>query len=165
MKSILVFLAVSFLVCSCGQDKKAQQDPVDPPKAPDGKAVTLLVWGAPWCTNCKKDLPEVQARLKEILGDRLKAVDFQLWVPFGATPADPPTAEVAELYRQKLQLEATVFVDEWMCKTYKKHLPEGNCKLPAGIVLNSQGGVIKKFLPGGTFVPADIAAVVAQNVK
>lgn len=169
------FLLIMFVLILYGCGKEATQDPhkITPDPTPptphknDGKkSVTLMLWGAFWCANCKRELPEVQTQLKIRLGDDFENVKLQLWVPTGALPNEKPTIEVANQYRDKLKMEAEAFIDPWRWKTFRSYLKGVKTGMPAGVLLNENGEVLKIFIPGmTTFVPEEIVNSVAEGLK
>lgn len=161
--NLRIFAILGLLVVSCGRDPGTKIPPVS------GETVTLAVFGAEWCGECKADLPLLQGSLKARLGEAFSRVKMELWVPTGKTPSTPPSAEGAESYRQLVGLEGKSFIDgsptqkppRW--PKFVELFPSVQRALPAAVLYRADGTVYKKFAPGAdSFHPADIVATVAE---
>lgn len=149
---------LGFFLWGCGKG--------DPQVHTGEKNVRLLVFGAHWCGTCSAELPKLQEELKARLGDQASRVNVELWVPTGKTPASRPTQAVAEEYREKVGLDASVHVDEWHWKQFKKLFPGVTPALPAGVLLTTEGTTLREFPPGETtFVPSEIVSEVAKQLQ
>lgn len=167
-KSLLFLVVVSVFLGSCGKGPKV----VTPPLL-NGKSVTLAVFGAEWCGECKADLPILQKKLSERLGAAgIERVKLELWVPTGKTPGTPPSQENADGYLSFLKLNGTARIDGDPTKRpprwpkFVELFPGISKALPAAVILLSDNSVAKKFAPGSdTFQTDDIVASVAELIQ
>src|SRR5688572_6755070 len=98
------YLAVVFaLVLACGKQTpppRGGDEPVTPPGPSDPQAYTLVLFGAPWCTNCKSDFPKINEGLKaELASGKVKGL---MYVTTGKTSLSKPTDEIAVGYKDSL---------------------------------------------------------------
>jgi len=155
-------------VLSCGKQsylRGRSGNLVNPPPGPkDSKHVSLIIFGAPWCSHCKTDFPEINTLLKNELTGRKRSVNGVMYVPTGNSAGEKPTQEAANQYRDFLKLDFEARIDEWPWKNFKKYI-QNKPDLPAGIVFDEQGNVLKIFPPGKTtFVPQKIADFVKSQL-
>lgn len=125
---------------------------------PSSSSLTLVLWGVPWCATCHKTIPQTQFKTKEMLGNDYSKVAFQLWVPTGNRPVDRPTLEVAEQFKEKLGIDAQVFIDPWHFTTYKQYFHDKTVTLPAAVLLDKDENVVALF-------PNLDPEIVAKTVK
>jgi thiol-disulfide isomerase/thioredoxin len=129
------------------------------------KTVTLALFGAPWCSECKTDLPAIQARLDALTNTQRAFIDVVLYVTTAANPSAPPTQEGAEQYLSAVHLKGRAFADEWRWKTFKK-LVGGGFVLPGAAVLDSEGNVLRAYRAGPTtFVPGEIVDFALKSTQ
>lgn len=120
------------------------------------KPVTLALFGAPWCSECKTDMPAIQAKLDALSNTRRAYIEVLMYVTTSGNPAVPPTEEVAEQYMHAVHVKGKPIADEWRWKNFRK-LVGGNLALPGAAVLSADGTVLRSFRAGPTtFVPGDI---------
>ena len=86
---------------------KIQPNEPDEPGEPKVEKPIVVVFGAPWCGPCKRDLPTVQAAIKPHLDD----LDFVFYVTTGYRSNELPTQEIADKYRDYLGLSAVAAPD------------------------------------------------------
>lgn len=157
------FVITCLIVLACGKEQKP--DPLIGPAPGGEKKVTLAIFGAPWCTECKTDLPAIQTAVDGLSEDQKKNLDVRLYVTTSGNPAVPPTNEVAQQYKEALNLKMESAPDEWRWKKFKT-LVGGELVLPGAAVLDAEGKVLKSFRAGATsFVPAEIVAFAVQSTK
>lgn len=147
-------IAGLFALASCGKATQGgKQDPLPT------KNVELVLFSAPWCTKCKDKHPKIQEQIKAatVYAPHIK---FKLFVTTGALSNEPPTQQLAEDYNTNdLHIDGPAFADEWRWKTFRKLLPGTPMELPAAVLLDDAGNVLKAFPPGeGTFVVDDIVS-------
>lgn len=132
---LLLFL----LLASCGVSTLAP----DPETAPDPQGVILAVWGAPWCSVCKRVLPDIQKELDRVGSEK---ITFRLYVPTGNSSGSRPNQSTTDSYRDYLKLKAeAVNDDRW--SVFKQTIGSG-LALPAGAVFTQEMQVIEVFPPG-----------------
>lgn len=167
-RSLLHLLFTTLILLGCGKAATGPtDDPAKPPTPPDGGGtkVTLRLFGAPWCTNCKAAFPQINAALKADLTKQNAAVKGEVYVTTGETPAQRPTPEIAAAYRDFLKMDFTPFADEWKWKKFQEQVQQ-NRELPAAVVMDKDGKVIKVFRPGPTtFVVEDVVAFVKSQLN
>jgi thiol-disulfide isomerase/thioredoxin len=153
------------LVLACGKQPSGVQNQPGTTPTIEGKQVTVAVFGAPWCTECKQDLPLIQNEYDRLSPEQKAAIGLQLYVTTAGNPAVAPTQEIAEQYRAALGITMPAVADEWRWKNFRK-LVGGDIVLPGAAVLDSTGAVLKSFRAGPTtFVPSEIMAFAVQNLK
>lgn len=153
MKSIFTnVLMVSFLLVGCGrQVTSGGGAPSTPPPTDPVKAkFTLVLFGAPWCTNCKSEFPKINEGLKGELTKPSALIQGSLLVTSNATPSEKPTQEAADTYRNFLKMDFSAAPDEWRCKKYKQWVKLTSCAIPAGVLLDDKENVVLTFEPGAT---------------
>ncbi len=157
------FVITCLIVLACGKQNKP--DPFVGP-APGGgdKKVTLALFGAPWCTECKKDLPSIQAAVDGLTEDQKKNLTVRLYVTTAGNPARPPTEEVAQKYKESLKLKFETVPDvRW--EKFNQWV-KGDQFLPAAAVLDANGNVLKAFRSGATtFSPEEVLGFALQSTK
>lgn len=123
--------------------------------------VTVALFGAPWCSNCKTSFPQIQQEINALTPDKQSRVTLFLYVPTGRQATDDkPTDAGAEEYRQALGLNGKSKADpKW--KVFRRLVGDEQA-LPAAAILNEQGEVIKKYRGGDGFVSKDIVSFAAS---
>lgn len=145
-------------LAGCGQQTGGTGEPTTFP-VPGDANYTLVLFGAPWCTNCKSEFPKINEGLKAELTSA-KKVNGLLLVTSNSNPAEKPTQEVANTYRDFLKMDFSAGADEWRCKRYKELVKLTSCAIPAGVLLDKGGNVVLTFEPGDTTFKAE--TVVSQ---
>lgn len=169
MKKLITIIALISLI-SCGKPPKRRSDPVTPPDNPTEPTPTptpvetkliLRIFGAPWCTNCKTDFPKINEALAKELAAGVRG---EIYVETGTSPSVAPTAEDAQSYRDRVATNFSPFADEWPWKQFRKQVqPER--KLPAAVVMDKDGNILKVFNPGPTtFVVDEVVAYVKSQL-
>jgi len=164
---ILLSLAL-FVMVGCGQENLPSQRPEIIPVAPvqpkppaPGKKVILAVFGAEWCTFCKRDLPAVQAEFDKLPADQKAQIEFRFYDVGSANRK--PTVETAERYRDSLHLTALAFPDPWQWQLFRKWVGK-NMAIPGGAVLDKDEKVLQSFVPGMSFIPKEIVRFAASKL-
>lgn len=141
----------------------SQPDPIE--NADVETVATLVLFGAPWCANCKNEFPQIQSLIDQLPRERAEKLGFVLYVTTGATAQDQPSDEIANKYKEVLALKAKAFPDEWRWKAFRKYVG-GNLVLPGAAILDANGNVLKSFRAGAaTFVPSEIVKAAEDTVK
>lgn len=126
--------------------------------------ITLMLFGAPWCTACKQDLPAIEKAIGELPARQRVGLRTQLYVTTDVSPSAPATQKVAEAYRNALHLEAPAFADAWRWKGFKKYVG-GDLVLPGAAVLDPSNNILRAYRAGGTtFVPAEIVDFASRSI-
>lgn len=155
MKHYLILL--SFLVVSCAKENNTQ-----PPPSVTGESIQLVLLSAPWCKECNQELPQLYGFVQnELKSPRLKV---RVYVTTGEKPFEDPTAEVAEIYRKRLGIEAFEVVPDLPKYTMADTYMDGDKRLPSAVVLNSKNEKVRLF-PPGTFKLVDITDFLRDNLK
>jgi thiol-disulfide isomerase/thioredoxin len=142
------------------QNPTNQQNPVG--QAP---AVTLALFGAPWCSNCKVEFPQIQNLISQLAEPKFKRLALVLYVTTGATAQEQPTDDIAQRYKAVLNLSGTALADEWRWKKFRQYVG-GGLVLPGAAVLDANGNVIKAFRAGaGTFIPSEIVKTAEEAIE
>lgn len=174
MKKLLPLLGL-IVFMSCGKPPKRGGEPVQPTPppteptdpsvpTPGGIKLTLRLFGAPWCTNCKSDFPKINEALRNELTGANASVRGELYVETGETPSKPPTEDIAKSYRDFLKLEAVAYADDWPWKKFREQV-QPDRKLPGAVVMDKDGNVLKVFIPGPTtFVAEEIVSFVKSKL-
>ncbi len=132
---------------------------------PRGNQVTLALFGAPWCSECKTEMPAIQAELDKLSRTQASFVDVVLYVTTSGNPSVPPTQEVADQYRSVLHIKAKALPDEWRWKNFRR-MVGGSFVLPGAALLDSSGNVVRAFRAGPTdFVPSEIVSSAIKLTK
>lgn len=161
MKSTWRVLVLAGLVlASCGEQRGGGGEPTTPPPTgpttPTEAEYTLVLFGAPWCTNCKSEFPKINEALKEELTKQGAKLAGSLLVTSNQTPAEKPSQEVANAYRDFLKLDFSAAPDEWRCKKYKELVKLTSCAIPAGVLVDKNQNVVLTFEPGDTTFKAEL---------
>lgn len=149
------FIIVGLIVLACGKEKVLQ-------RGTPNKAVTLMLFGAPWCQECKSDFPAMEKEFQALSAAHKDFLSMRLYVVTGPQATDRPTQQIADDYKAGLKLSAQSLPDEWRCKNYRTYVGNG-CAIPAAAVVDANGKVIRSFRPGATFIPRDIVTLAAQS--
>ncbi len=132
---------------------------------PQGKDITLALFGAPWCSECKTAMPAIQAELDALKPSVSAFVRTKLYVTTSANPSVPPTQQVADEYREAVHLKGTTEPDPWRWTHFRKWIG-GSFTLPAAVVLNDGGEVLRVFRAGPTtFVPTEIVSAAVEAIQ
>ncbi len=157
------FVVVS-LAIACGRSQSGTQNQPGPiPEGPQ-KKITLALFGAPWCAECKQDLPLLQQEYDKLSDAEKAEIRIRLFVTTAGNPAVPPTQQVADQYRAALGLSMEASPDEWRWKSFREWVG-GTLALPGAAVLDADGNVLKSFRAGATFIPSEIVGSAAAALK
>ena len=151
-----------FLILGCGKNPPTAKQPVTSKQPQSLSPVSLIVFGAPWCKVCKKDLPKIDELLKSELTKSGSQLKGQLLVTTGSRPSQPPTEQIAKQYRDLLKISFDAGIDEWPWKKFRELVQEEEA-LPAAVVLYSEGKK-KVFLPG-QFIAEEVATFVKDQLR
>jgi hypothetical protein len=120
------------------------------PPQPVEDTVQVIIFSAPWCSMCRHEILASH-------GQYSKQIHFTVRVGTGANPAEKPDMFTVEQYRKDfpadIQLNMMFIPDDWPWQTYKKYFSD-NYALPAAVVIDSKGAVLKTFGPG--FIQPDL---------
>jgi thiol-disulfide isomerase/thioredoxin len=156
MKRLLALATVSMLlIAACGKDSKPS------PPTPVTGTVTLVLFGAPWCKECREELPAIDKFYRSF--DKKSRVSNVLYVTSGDNSLQKPDQSIADKYKDSLGLSFTAQPDPWKWTNYRKYFPEGY-RLPTAVLLSADGTVLRAFAPG-TYTAADVAAEITNRVK
>ncbi len=169
-KILLVSLLFLAMALSCGKAPKLKGDPVRPPDNPPDNPggpkyceemveakdpnpselkVNLRLFGAPWCSTCKHDFPEICKGLAADFAATPLRIRGELYVPTGANPVDQPDLQTTIAYRDYEKLPFFAFNDEWPWKTFRAQVQKDRL-LPAAVVMDAEGKILRVFKPGPT---------------
>ena len=134
-------------------------------KAQAETKLKLLLFSTPWCSDCKREVPELHRLLKANLGEAYGDLDVTLFAETGKKSTDKPTEESAAQMAKDFKVDFKTAVDPWRWQTFKKYFPTSSLGIPASVVLDLQGNVLKACKP--EVCPAKEVAdfVVAQMTK
>ncbi len=152
MRCIVYFLS---LVVLMGCQKDATDSPVT-----EGK-LELTMFSAPWCKVCNKELPELNAYIKnELKSSRLRA---KVIVSTGEFSDEDPSPQVATDYAKKYGLDVfEVVSDTARLKLVSETM--GDSRLPSGIIFDEKGNRVKEF-KFGQFRIVDVKDYLKDNLK
>lgn len=162
----------SFALVGCGRYFAGGQ-PARPPATPtpvvmvSGKRTTLTVFGAGFCTKCKKQFPEINEALSRLTDKERALLDIRLFFVAGEPSSVRPTQGLAENYRDAYFPLAGAEPDlPWRWANFKVMLPGVKLDVPAAVVSDETGEIVKRFPAGDTtFVAAEIASFVEARLK
>jgi thiol-disulfide isomerase/thioredoxin len=140
--------------------------PVTPPPAdPPGierKATTLVVFGAVFCGACKYQFPKLNEYVGTLSAKAREKLTSKVYVTAGDPSGVRPTQVMAEQYASTYFPLAQGIMDPWRWTTYRQMLP-GSMTIPAGVVLDENGAIIKRF-PASNFHPNEIVGFIKSRV-
>ncbi len=162
----------SIALVSCGRYYAGGQ-PARPPANPpptvmvEGKRTTLTVFGAGFCTKCKAQFPEINQLLSQLSAKERALLDIKLFYVAGEPSNVRPTQELAESYRDNYFPLAQPEPDlPWRWANFKLMLPGVKLDVPAAVVSDENGQILKRFPAGDTtFVSAEISSFVEARLK
>jgi len=150
-----LFLAGCTAATSGGAPASPEVIPIPP--TPPGVVVIIDTFVATWCGPCKIQLPKVQDELDSLSKSVRGQIEFRLHV------IDVDAQASADKYRDQLGLDAKAFPD--MNGKVFRSMKIGS-SIPAGIVLDKDGKVLKRYPAGGmSFVPSEIVKFAASHAK
>ena len=151
-------LLATLALFGCG--RSGQVNPQPPPVTHSGAKLTVLAFGAPWCSTCKDILPELNTKINAL--PKAAQVGRQLLVTSADTPAKPPTAEIAAAYGAQYAPQMEAKTDPWRWQTFRKYVGM-DFKLPAVVVLKENGDVLRVY-KAGSFVVDEIIGLLNENL-
>jgi hypothetical protein len=167
MKYFIPFL---LLLVSCGLPVSHDNGPTPPPiagcnrpNAAPAKA-TLVLFGAPPCSNCHVAFPEIANQLNALSPELQQSLKVTVYVETGGGWTDGPTQAISQAYANSLHLCADLVSPDSTAAnhhpSYAKYLEymgsDQEATLPAAVVLDKSGKVVDKFYAGSGFVPVVI---------
>ena len=165
------FLAFLPLLFACGryyaggQPVRPPVEPVTPP-AIEGKRTTLTVFGAGFCSKCKTQFPELSQSISTMSAAEKKILDVKMYLVAGEPSNVHPTQDLADQYKDAHFTVANSFPDlPWRWANFKINMPGARLEVPAAVVSDENGQIIKRFPAGETsFVPAEIFAFIQSRI-
>lgn len=162
-KSIVVVFGL--LLLGCGEPRLGggdalvpDPDPIIdliPEPDPEVSRVVVAVFGAPWCSACKKGLPAVQKELEKLPARTLRQIEFRAYITTGANSAAPPSDAQTKAYVGALGLWAQPVSDPWRWTTFRQWVGPA-LSIPAASVVLPSGRVVRSFPAGAQFDPVSI---------
>ncbi len=138
--------------------------PVTPPpiEPTERKATTLVVFGAVFCGACKYQFPKLNEYVGTLSAEAREKLTSKVYVTAGDPSGVRPTQVMAEQYASTYFPLAQGIMDPWRWTTYRQMLP-GSMTIPAGVVLDENGAIIKRF-PANNFHPNEIVGFIKSRV-
>jgi len=166
MRQLILGVFIVLSLGSCGKAPSTGGEPATPPgPGAAGDKVTLRLFGAPWCTECKHDFPILRDALASEFAKADSQIYGELYVPTGNDSLEPPSQVQTDAYRDFLKLPFTAINDPWKWQTFKAQVQDKR-ELPAAVIMDKNGVVLKVFKPGKTtFVVSEIVAYVKGLIK
>jgi len=167
---IRFFVLLAFMVFAISCDRTNQAVETTKQSGPGEGGYTpakLLLFGAPWCGECKKELPEVNQLLKEHSAAFREALTIQVLVTTGAERTDMPTQEIADELIQSLGLAGMEALPDPKWEVFKKYLGRRLVgRLPAAVIipLGPDGGEPILLKPG-TYVAQDVLLTLKEVMQ
>lgn len=165
----LILVVFALIAFGCGRYEPAP-DPYVPVPTPPGpcpaptQKVIVAVFGAPWCSACKTQIPKLDGALKKLPADVLARVEFRFYVTTGSNSAVAPTQAEATAYRNSLHLSAQAMIDPWRWTNFKKWVG-GALAIPGAAVLSGDEKLIRSFRGGVSFDISDIVETARKSLK
>ncbi len=161
----LISVFTLFFLLSCGQQTVTQKsDPTD-----GSKQLSLVMFGAPWCEYCKTKFPTINEGLNAELTAKDARVKAILYVETGQSKLKPATQEEADGYRDLLKLTATAVAEQHLSgrkwKKYQEVFPGQDQLLPAAVLYDEKGTVLKLFPATPAIEPQEIISAVKERLK
>lgn len=152
---MLRFILTALLLVSCGRYQPTETPEIEdcPIPVDVSKKVIVAVFGAPWCSACKNQIPELDKALLK-LGAINEKIEFRFYVTTGTNSAVAPTQDIADRYRDSLHISASSNIDPWKWKYFRAWVG-GELLLPGAAILSHDQKVIKQFRGG--FNPSEVA--------
>jgi len=161
-RTLAFWIPVLFLIAACGKPQRRLRGVENPIDTGATTQATLVIFGAPPCSNCHRDFPEIQHLLDAVPAAQKDGLKVKLYVETGTRWTDPPSPDIAARYRDSLHLSFAAFSDgidshgrpSYEIYTRYTKIPLQFAALPAGVLLDAKGAVTDIFQAGGTtFVP------------
>ncbi len=134
--------------------------------APTAHAETrfkLLLFSTPWCGDCIREVPEIGRQLKQKLGEAYGDLAVTLYAETGKKAAEPPTEEVAAEMGKAFGVEFATAADPWRWQTFRKYFPTAALGIPASVVLDREGNVLKACKPESC-TPEELTNFIAEKI-
>lgn len=157
-----IFFALLFLVIGCGRESVHYPDAHLSVTAVTGIKSIILAFGAPWCGPCHTFIPKIQEELDKLPAEKQKKIEFRVYVVTGKNPGDLPTQAIADYFVKKdLKIDAIPVPDpKW---SVFRSIISKSLSVPAGAVLDADGKLLQRYLPGEQFNPAEIVRFAASR--
>jgi thiol-disulfide isomerase/thioredoxin len=148
-------LIFTFALLSCGRHS-VDPEPFKPPVVTGPQTrVVVAIFGATWCSACKSEIPNLDARLKRL--PEFGQIDFRVYVTDAQTQVD------CDKYTTRaLHIDAKCYPDP-QGKTFRSWV--GGSVIPAVAVLTEDLKIIKAFRGGTGWDSTDIAASAVNALK
>jgi len=153
MKKFVLALSL-FLLFACGKSVTPYTPPIPVPLNPTVKA-TVLTFGAYNCSICSRELPDLDAYFEQNLRQEAGMYEVITYV------VDARSQDSADNYGEKLGLSFKMFPD-FRCREYGKYF-QGACMVPATVLLDKDGNVVKNF-GKGTPNFQDLTALIKKTI-
>ncbi len=155
------------LLAGCGRHELGPVDVEHEEFAAKPEKVIVAVFGAPWCSACKTQIPRLEAAILKLDKSIQERIDLRFYVTTGLNSNTAPNQDVADRYRNSLHLTALAYPDPWKWQNFRKWVG-GEFVIPGAAVLDPKEKVLKSFRGGATFEVSDIsyaAKTAVQNLE
>lgn len=160
----LIVLALYLVGCGKAGKSIGGDQPAPPPLF--GAKATLVLFGAPPCSNCHRDFPAIKKVLDSYPAGDTERLAVLIVVETGTRWVDPPTQYIADQYATSLGLGGITRIPDGVKNgrpSYQLYseltgVPHSMMALPAAAIVAKGGKVLKTFAAGGDFVPEKIVA-------
>lgn len=155
MKRFPVFvLLASLFLGGCLEDKTPTQGSYSDR--------SLQYFAAPWCTECKEKISNLEGLLQSKHNDLSSHLERSVVMVTGELPSHRPTREITEKTKSEWRLEMAASEDMWKWKNYRTHFGAPALKLPALVVFDNKGIILKRFSQE-EFSPEAIAKYLSET--
>jgi thiol-disulfide isomerase/thioredoxin len=165
---VIPFILALVVLFACGRSPNGgDTTPVPPqncdrPNFSEPVKATLVLFGAPPCSNCHRDFPLIQKLVDDTPKDKKVGLKLRLFVETGSSWTSGPTQNLSDAYRASLNLCMDSTLPDGNKNgrpTYENYtkftsIPISEMALPSAVILDKDGKVVEVFHAGGTtFVP------------
>lgn len=143
------WLLLAVVLASCGRDRAASHEELGPPPpnpSPTKKAALLLFAGGN-CEPCRKELPMLQERLRNLESKKRSRILVTVYVTQNATGGGKVEQTYANQFGKELGLEFTMVADKYG-NTYQKRYYAQDKRVPGTVITTEAGEVVKVYAPG-----------------
>jgi thiol-disulfide isomerase/thioredoxin len=179
MKMFLLSFVLFGLIFACGRPQGGgDHDPVPPqqcdrPNFSEPVKATLVLFGAPPCSNCHLHFPTIQKLVDATPKEKKVGLKLRLFVETGSSWTSAPTQNIADAYRASLNLCMDSTLPDGNKNgrpTYENYTkftgaPSTQVTLPAAVLLDKEGLVVQVWQAGGTFTPEAIVGRALEQLN